>query len=213
MTEKTLPLEWEPMPTNPVTNVQELVHMPKVTDPKELTFVLDQFHLTMNKGRDYSEIVQVQRVQRPQNYIQYMERKNELEISNPAECKNERWLFHGTTPDAIHAIAHGGFDRSYAGSAVGTRFGRGCYFAKDAKYSDPYSDPDGEGLKRMYLARVLTGEFTKGDPSIITSPPKDMTKKHILYDSVVNDVKDPVIFVVFKDDRAYPAYLITYKGF
>ena len=84
-------------------------------------------------------------------------------------------------------------------------YGEGVYFAKDAAYSarDRYSKQDTEsGHKYMYLARVLVGKYTKGD--------KGIKKPPATFDSVVNDVDDPGIFVVFYDGQAYPEYLITF---
>lgn len=87
------------------------------------------------------------------------------------------------------------------------------YFAVDAGYSasDTYSRPDGQKHKRMYLCKVLTGEYTVGKRGMKVPPPKQEQQSHILFDSVVNNVGDPMIFVVFNDTQCYPAYLITFK--
>ena len=84
------------------------------------------------------------------------------------------------------------------------------YFAWNASYSarDFYSPRDTHGCKYIFLARVLTGEFTTGDPSYITPPPKTSNGLD-LYDSVVDKMNDPMIFVIFTDAQAYPDYLIT----
>ena len=62
----------------------------------------------------------------------------------------------------------------------------------------------------MYLARVLTGEYTKGSSSMLVPPAKSPTNPNVLYDSVVDNVHNPSIFVVFYDAQAYPEYLITF---
>ena len=62
----------------------------------------------------------------------------------------------------------------------------------------------------MYLARVLTGEFTRGSNAMIVAPPKDPNDSAVLFDSVVDNTGNPSIFVVFYDADAYPEYLITY---
>jgi len=61
----------------------------------------------------------------------------------------------------------------------------------------------------MFLARVLTGDYCKGNSSLKAPPVKD-TRNNRLYDSVVDDVTNPSIFVVFKDSSVYPSYLITF---
>ena len=86
-------------------------------------------------------------------------------------------------------------------------WGRGCYFAQDASYSNGYAPPDSQQQKHMYVARVLTGVFTKGRRDMLVAPQKGPS---VLYDSVVNDTINPTIFVVFIDTGAYPEYLITY---
>ena len=62
----------------------------------------------------------------------------------------------------------------------------------------------------MFLARVLTGEYTRGQNRHIEPPPKSTDNKD-LYDSSVDNVHNPQIFVIFHDTQAYPEYLITFK--
>ena len=91
--------------------------------------------------------------------------------------------------------------------------GHGVYFARDASYSarPTYSPPDGNGHKHIYLARVLAGEFTVGNSSMIIPPPKDPQDQTILFDSVVDNIANPQIFVVFFDAQNYPEYLIVFN--
>ena len=63
----------------------------------------------------------------------------------------------------------------------------------------------------MFYARVLTGVYTKGYQGLKVPPPKDPSKSTvILYDSVVNNMKAPDMYVVFTDAQCYPDYLITF---
>ena len=62
----------------------------------------------------------------------------------------------------------------------------------------------------MYLAGVLTGEYALGKEGMIVPPPKDPKDVNLLFESVVNDVQNPIIFVTFFDAQAYPEYLITF---
>lgn len=62
----------------------------------------------------------------------------------------------------------------------------------------------------MYLCRVLTGDFALGQKNMITAPVKDSTGIQ-KYDSVVDNVAKPNMFVIFHDCQAYPEYLITFK--
>ena len=62
----------------------------------------------------------------------------------------------------------------------------------------------------MYLARVLVGEYTTGLRGMITPPPKGSAYRDA-YDTVVDNPRNPTIFVVFYDNQCYPDYLITFK--
>ncbi len=90
-------------------------------------------------------------------------------------------------------------------------YGNGTYFAVDPSYSaKSYCKPDAKGHKRMYLARVLVGDFTQGKKGLRT-PPKRSSKGAHLYDSVTDKTKNPTMFVIFNDVQAYPEYLITFQ--
>ena len=52
------------------------------------------------------------------------------------------------------------------------------------------------------MAKVLVGAYTKGDIEY-RKPPTG-------YDSCMNDIEDPSIFVIFDGKQIYPAYLIEY---
>uniref|UniRef100_A0A3P9DSE4 Poly [ADP-ribose] polymerase n=1 Tax=Maylandia zebra TaxID=106582 RepID=A0A3P9DSE4_9CICH len=97
----------------------------------------------------------------------------------------------------------------YAGKN-GAMYGNGSYFAADPCYSARnYATPDTSGHKHMYQARVLVGDYTQGQPGMITPPPKSGSDSD-LYDSVTNNTAKPTMFVVFNDIQAYPEYLITF---
>ena len=84
------------------------------------------------------------------------------------------------------------------------------YFATDATYSEKYSKADSNGQMKMYYARVLTGEYIKGDSS--TRVPAINPRSMIPYDSTVNDNENPTIFVIYNDNQAYPEYIVTFQS-
>jgi len=96
-------------------------------------------------------------------------------------------------------------------SSIATLYGKGVYFACDASFSasDQYSPRDENNYKHVFLNRVLTGQYTAGCPYYITPPPKS-PNSHDLFDSVVDNIRNPTIFVIFADAQAYPDYLITF---
>ncbi|CAB1332823.1 unnamed protein product, partial [Coregonus sp. 'balchen'] len=137
-------------------------------------------------------------------------RKNLLEDKNK-HTNNEKLLFHGTSSDSITQINNHGFNRSYAGTH-GAAIGNGSYFAVDSRYSaGGYSKADAQGLKCMYLARVLVGDFTLGQTGLIVPPAKPSGKDADLYDSVTDNTSNPTMFVIFNDVQAYPEFLITFQ--
>ena len=62
----------------------------------------------------------------------------------------------------------------------------------------------------MYLARVLVGQYCVGNSGMIVPPPKDPSRPEVPYESTVNHLGNPSIFVVFFDNQCYPEYLITF---
>uniref|UniRef100_A0A8D0LB93 Poly [ADP-ribose] polymerase n=1 Tax=Sphenodon punctatus TaxID=8508 RepID=A0A8D0LB93_SPHPU len=156
------------------------------------------------------KIVKIERIQNPYLWRTYQIKKEELDKKS-GNTNNERCLFHGTPSSSLNIINYTGFNRSYAGKNAAA-IGRGTYFAVGASYSaqDTYSRPDVSGAKYVYLARVLTGEFCAGNAGLIT-PPSKTNGGVDLYDSVVDNVTRPSMFVIFYDTQAYPEYLITFR--
>lgn len=92
-----------------------------------------------------------------------------------------------------------------------TAFGQGVYFAVKSSYSflDTYSPPNANGQKFIFIARVLTGDFTQGKHDMRAAPLRQGSDMPERYHSVVDNVKEPGVFVIFNDTQAYPQYLIT----
>ncbi len=86
------------------------------------------------------------------------------------------------------------------------------YFAVESSYSaqDKYSVPDSSGLRYMFVCRVIIGEYTLGNKDMKTAPPLT-TGSNAVFDTLVENVKSPTIFVALTDAQAYPEYLITFK--
>ena len=87
------------------------------------------------------------------------------------------------------------------------------YFALQASYAarSTYSPPDPNGFRYMYLAKVLVGEYTVGRQGMLTPPVRNAYDFNDTYDTVVDNVTNPGIFVVFYDWQCYPEYLITFQ--
>uniref|UniRef100_A0A1A8L517 Poly [ADP-ribose] polymerase n=1 Tax=Nothobranchius pienaari TaxID=704102 RepID=A0A1A8L517_9TELE len=152
------------------------------------------------------DIIKIERIQNKALWEVFQWQKNRMRDNNGGRYVTEKQLFHGTDSQHVDAICNDNFDWRICGTH-GTAFGKGSYFARDAKYSDSYTGHMKD--KTMFVSRVLVGRYTKGDPSYVRPPPKNDETNY--YNSCVNDVKDPSIYVVFEKHQIYPEYLLKYK--
>ncbi|XP_034416748.1 poly(ADP-ribose) polymerase family member 14-related sequence 1 isoform X2 [Cyclopterus lumpus] len=197
---KDTPEHWDTMPANSTSQVV-LIN----AGTAEHTEVLTLFQATCKQT-----VIKIERIQNPVLWKSLQIKKCDMEQRNN-HGNNEKRLFHGTCPNTVAHINEHGFNRSYAGKNAAC-FGNGTYFAVNANYSaqDIYSKPKPNGEKCMYLCRVLTGDFTAGQRNMITPPTKGPGSIQ-LYDSVVDKVANPSMFIIFHDSQACPEYLITFK--
>ncbi|XP_061226007.1 protein mono-ADP-ribosyltransferase PARP14-like isoform X2 [Neopsephotus bourkii] len=197
----TLPSHWEDMENKQV----------KVVNLKPFSEEYLKVQSRFKKGCGSCVIEKIERIQNPLLWQTYQIKKLSVCAKNKNK-NNEKFLFHGTAASSLNTINYNGFDRGYAGKNAAT-IGNGTYFAVDACYSaqDIYSRPDANGRKYMYLVRVLTGQYCVGSKGLIKPPAKNTEDSSDVYDSVVDNVKDPTMFVIFSDIQAYPEYLITFR--
>ncbi|XP_052410215.1 protein mono-ADP-ribosyltransferase PARP12-like [Carassius gibelio] len=152
-------------------------------------------------------ILKIERIQNKALWEVYQWQKDFMKKNNGGRDVTEKQLFHGTDSTHLDAICHTNFDWRICGTH-GTAYGKGSYFARDAKYSHSYTRDS--GARSMFVCRVLVGSYTKGESSYLRPPSKDGGDT-VFYDSCVNDVFDPSIFVVFEKHQIYPEYLIEYS--
>lgn len=123
---------------------------------------------------------------------------------------NEQILFHWTPARSVEPIQHQNIDPLLAGSNMGAIWGKGAYFAVDAKQIDNYATASDEGYRYMYMARVLAGCCAQGSKGLQRPPPVDLNKPKELADAVVDNVDHPRIYVIFRNQQIYPEYLVQY---
>lgn len=91
-------------------------------------------------------------------------------------------------------------------------YGKGSYFAANASYSDAFARVDSRLRQFMFLGKVLVGSYTIGRSSYRRPPLKNpLDPVGDLYDSCVDNIANPTIFVVFDTDQFYPEYVIQYS--
>lgn len=129
---------------------------------------------------------------------------------------NEKELYHGTRSADPAFIYKGeeGFDMRFSAQGL---WGTGCYFAVNASYSKGYSYRLPDGSLQMFIAKVLTGDSVDiPSNSSLRMPPKKSDASSMFgenrYDTVTGVTGGSRVYVTFKNDKAYPFYLITYKA-
>lgn len=199
--DEELPEFWEDMPPNTSCHAVTIAAGTPEYDEVQTLF----------KATCPLTVLKIERIQNPMLWKSLEIKKCDMERRNGHQ-NNEKRLFHGTCQDTVAHISEHGFNRSYAGKNA-TCFGKGTYFAVNASYSssNTYSRPNQAGEKCMYLCRVLTGDFTAGNQNVIVPPAKGGPTSVEKYDSVVDNLANPSMYIIFHDSQAYPEYLITFK--
>lgn len=134
---------------------------------------------------------------------------------------NEHYLFHGTSRRNVESICKEGFKVAYASRNL--MLGKGIYTAEDPTKSDHYTEKDRNEPQMVLLCRVGLGEMFSSDRPAkeLKNPPcrtsgcyKQNCQAHeYTFDSAVADIENYRYreFVVYKDHRIYPEYIITYE--
>ncbi|KAM6314538.1 protein mono-ADP-ribosyltransferase PARP12-like isoform 2-T2 [Podargus strigoides] len=153
-------------------------------------------------------VLKIRRIQNPSLWKVFQWQKEQMKKENKGKDVNEKLLFHGTNISSMDSICLHNFDWRICGSN-GTNYGKGSYFARDASYSHMYCQA---GMKTftMFAARVLVGDYIKGNTAYVRPPTKSLDGLRF-YDSCVDNEVNPSIFVVFEKYQIYPEYVIEYK--
>ncbi|XP_036364582.1 protein mono-ADP-ribosyltransferase PARP14-like isoform X4 [Octopus sinensis] len=178
---------------------KELIKIVRVTNGPEY----DDIQATFHRNLLSYHIIKIERIQNRALYQRYQSLKKQFEAENPKITNEVDGLWHGTAEGSVDRINKYGFNRSYCGKN-GTR-GEGVYFSKKIRYSadDNYSPPDHHKIKTIYKCSVLVGRMTQGRQGLkVLQDP---------YNSAVDDIQRPDIYVTFDDSQAYPNYLITFS--
>ena len=191
---------------------------------QEWTMVSNKFSVTMPQAI----ITQILRIQNQWLWEKYVQEKNRIHQKN-AGTVNEMELFHGTRTNSPEKIYNSeeGFDMRYSSTGM---WGMANYFAMNASYSDAYAytSPARPSLfggsshdqKEIFLAKVLTGDSYKCLPDkTLRMPPlkhvrstsSEVQLKQVHYDSVNGTTRGSQVYMTYSNNRAYPAYLISYR--
>ncbi|RVE60397.1 hypothetical protein OJAV_G00180590 [Oryzias javanicus] len=203
LTDFSFPLYWDSM-----TASEAMKAVPLSQSSTEYKFVKAAFKRTARQT-----VIKIERLQNIHLRRAYEAQKKHIAFKNATlGGENEKILFHGTTHENCNSIRTTGFNRRFAGQNA-TVFGEGTYFAVNASYSaqSTYSQPGADGSQLMFVARVLTGVYAQGQSGMKVPPSRNAQQPNERCDSVVDNLSNPSMYVVFHDDQAYPDYLITFK--
>lgn len=201
------PDTWETSANDDPSKVK-LVSVP-VTSP-EYHAVEGTFMQTL--GGQNARVVKIERVQNLSLWQSY--KLKEIQIAKLNEgcgkplVRDVAW--HGSLYDVVMKIVQQGFNRSFCGRNMCAR-GRGVYFARDTSYSaqPQYAHPDKNGVCRMIRCRVAHGLYCVGKNNALAPDELDPVT-HRLYDSTVDDLHNPIMWVTYHDAQAYPEYIVHF---
>ncbi|XP_052347580.1 protein mono-ADP-ribosyltransferase PARP12-like [Oncorhynchus keta] len=152
------------------------------------------------------QITSIERVQNRDLWEVFQWKRDLMKKNNGGRNSKELHLFHGMDPKHVDAICRDNFDWRLCGTN-GTVYGEGSYFARDAKYSHCFTSHS--GVRSMFVCWVLVGDYTQGKSDLRRPPPKGEGNP-TFYDSCVDNVLNPSIYVVFEKHQVYPEFLIRY---
>ena len=166
-----------------------------------------------------STIIQISRIQNTWLWQRYVFQRKRLGIKNGGNV-NERDLFHGTSSNDPRVIYENedGFDMRFSAKGM---WGQANYFAVNASYSHNYAYATPDGAREMFLVKVLTGDsYDCPSNSSLRKPPMkesgpsasgEVSFAQVQYDTVTGVTNGSRVYMIYDNDKAYPAYLIKYR--
>jgi len=128
---------------------------------------------------------------------------------------NEWFLFHGTSHEAAEKIAADDFTMSLAGTATGTLYGKGTYFADCITKADEYAKEGIDGTCCVLLCRVVGGMVLYNDED---TPDGNKLQEQVTsgeYNSILGDRekcrKTFKEYVLYDASQVYVEYIIYYR--
>jgi len=205
---------------------EQLFHVPITSE--EFGLVSAVFHGTPKEPAIYGGMdpamwaaMPIRKIERVENgmqaegsakpYMESLKRSMEAQELGFRPGAHTRWIFHGT--DAVDSIISNpvaGFQPLASGTKGASLWGSGTYFARDAKYvcDGNFSHPQADGSRRILLCLATVGMSCLGSPNHRGVLP--MRQEPYRYDSSVDSLSSPEIFILQHSGAAYPAYVITF---
>ncbi|XP_038609469.1 LOW QUALITY PROTEIN: pannexin-3 [Tachyglossus aculeatus] len=142
-------------------------------------------------------------------------REEQMKSANNGKDVEEKLLFHKAEPSQVNHICQGNFDWTSRFPAFLPALARTnaqgcghCLFSLHATNSHQ-SCGSGPKAKVMFLARVLVGNFTQGQPPLACLLPLSGDPSRA-YDSCMDSLATPSLIAVFEKHQVYPEFVIKY---
>ncbi|XP_060118774.1 protein mono-ADP-ribosyltransferase PARP9 [Heteronotia binoei] len=153
-------------------------------------------------------VLKIEKIYNPVLESAFQRIKRKVEGKNSGRPVTHR-LYHHVPAQYCSLVCKTGFQTTYS-TSQDQKYGAGIYFNKNPRnlVADTREKCEMDHLLCAFEAEVVTGLFTRGNRSYVV-PPLINASGMKLYDSVVDDIHNPEIFVIFNREQALPLYLLT----
>nr|XP_060631301.1 protein mono-ADP-ribosyltransferase PARP9 isoform X1 [Anolis sagrei ordinatus] len=152
-------------------------------------------------------VLKIEKIYNPllESAFQRIKRKIEGKNTGMPVCHR---LYHHVPAQYCSLVCKTGFQKTY--SSQDQKYGAGIYFNKNPRslVTTTKEKCEMDHLICLFEAEVVTGSYTRGSRSYV-APPSLSASSMKLYDSVVDNIHNPEIFVIFNREQALPLYLLT----